>query len=130
MDAVRADCDRVRVLVLPGDMKTVIVTGGNTGLGYECAREIASLPGWHVIIACRNPDRAADAIARMAATTPAGRVDAMPLDLASLASVRRFVEEFARRDLPALRAIVCNAGLQIVSAPTRTVDGFETTFAV
>jgi NAD(P)-dependent dehydrogenase (short-subunit alcohol dehydrogenase family) len=54
----------------------------------------------------------------------------MTLDLASLASVRRFVGDFGRRELPPLRAIVCNAGIQIVSAPTHTEDGFETTFAV
>lgn len=55
----------------------------------------------------------------------------MRLDLASLSSVRGFAEEFAaREDLPPLRAVILNAGLQVVSGTTYTEDGFETTFGV
>src|SRR5262249_39585609 len=54
----------------------------------------------------------------------------LPLDLASLASVRHFVDEFRRAALPPLAGIVCNAGLQNIAAPTKTADGHETTFGV
>jgi NAD(P)-dependent dehydrogenase (short-subunit alcohol dehydrogenase family) len=54
----------------------------------------------------------------------------MDLDLGSLDSVRRFVADFAARGLPPIGAIVCNAGIQIVSGITYNDDGYETTFAV
>ena len=54
----------------------------------------------------------------------------LPLDLASLASVREFVDLFRVGRLPPLAGLVCNAGLQNIGTPQRTVDGFETTFAV
>ncbi len=57
-------------------------------------------------------------------------IEWMPLDLASLASVRAFAREVAARNLPPLHAVVCNAGLQVVSGTTYTQDGFETTFGV
>jgi NAD(P)-dependent dehydrogenase (short-subunit alcohol dehydrogenase family) len=117
--------------VTQDEQKTVIVTGGNTGLGYQCARALAaSSSEWHVIIASRNPDRAATAVKDLIAQTRNEHIDAMIVDLASLASVRRFAQDYAQRDLPPLRAVICNAGIQIVSGTTYTEDGFETTFAV
>lgn len=114
------------------NIKTVIITGGNTGLGYECAKEIAGQDArdWHIILACRNPEKASGAVKRLVAETGNKQIEAMELDLASLASVRRFAKDFAARPLPALHAIVCNAGLQVVSGTTYTKDGFETTFGV
>lgn len=109
---------------------TMIITGGNAGLGYECARAVAANPDWHVVLACRDAARATGAVERLRTESGSARVEALPLDLASLASVRRFAADFAARDLPPLRAIVCNAGLQVVSGTTYTEDGFETTFGV
>lgn len=111
--------------------KTVIITGGNSGLGYECAKSIlASRQGWSVVIAGRNKQRISDAAKRLEAVAPNSQVEALTLDLASLKSVRNSVEEFTAQDLPPLRALVCNAGIQVVSGTTFTEDGFETTFAV
>ena len=112
------------------NLNTVIITGGNTGLGYQCAKEIASARGWRVILACRDETRAAHAVARLVAETSNSHIEAMPLDLASLASVRRFAQDFLARDRRPLKALVCNAGIQIVTGLTYTPDGFETTFAV
>jgi len=111
-------------------MKTAIITGGNSGLGYHCAKAIAATGGWHVIIACRNQMTAAEAVSRLKALSGDLQIEAMELDLASLKSVRRFANDFAVRPLPPLGAIVCNAGIEIVSGRTYTEDGFETTFAV
>jgi len=62
------------------------------------------------------------------------RVEAMPLDLAALASIRTFAQEISRRldadDLPALQGLVCNAGSQSAAQKSFTTDGFETTFGV
>jgi NAD(P)-dependent dehydrogenase (short-subunit alcohol dehydrogenase family) len=99
--------------------RTAIVTGATGGLGQEAARAIARTPGWHVVLAARDPARAPTDVANAHPRT---------LDLASLASVRRFVDELG--ETPPLGAIVCNAGIQIVSATTFTEDGIETTFQV
>jgi light-dependent protochlorophyllide reductase len=111
--------------------KTVIITGGNTGLGYECARTIAAAhEGWHVIIASRSQEKAQEAVQRLIKEMGYAQIEVMPLDLASLDSVRSFVQAFTERELPPVQAIVCNAGIQIVSGTTYTKDGFETTFGV
>ncbi|MDP9478441.1 MAG: SDR family NAD(P)-dependent oxidoreductase [Actinomycetota bacterium] len=112
--------------------KMVVVTGGNAGLGYECAKAIAASDrNWRVVLAVRGQEKGDRAAQRIAEETRNPGVEAMGLDLASLASVRSFAGELARRDdLPPLRAVVCNAGLQVVSGTTYTDDGFEETFGV
>jgi len=110
-------------------MNTAIITGGNTGLGFECARALAETHDWHVVIACRDAEKGREAVTRLA---QAGykEIEAMTLDLASLESVRNFVRHYGSESRPPLRAIVCNAATQIVTGRTYTGDGFETTFAV
>jgi NAD(P)-dependent dehydrogenase (short-subunit alcohol dehydrogenase family) len=107
--------------------RTVIITGANAGLGLECARNLlARGRSWHVVLAVRNPDLGAAAIAELGAPD---RCTVIRCDLASLASVREFTSAFAAASLPPLHAIVCNAGLQTV-ATKFTVDGAELTFGV
>ncbi len=116
--------------------KTVIITGGNSGLGFECAKSF--LQGhwgsnWHVVLVCRDQTRALQAVQALKRATHAdASVEEMACDLGSLASIRSFVENFGQRreGLPPLRAAVLNAGLQIVSKTTFTEDGFEATFGV
>jgi light-dependent protochlorophyllide reductase len=111
--------------------QTVIVTGGNTGLGFAAARALAeSDQGWHVVIACRNPAKAAEAVRAIAKRTAPGQVEAMSLDLSSLASVRAFAVDYAGRNLPPLRGVILNAGSQFVTGTKYTQDGFEATFGV
>lgn len=111
--------------------KTVLITGGSSGLGYETARRIArSSTDWHVAIASRDPGRCEGAAERLRRETQNPGVVAQPVDLSSLRSIRTFARDFRARGLPPVRAIVCNAGVQVVSGLTRTVDGLETTFAV
>jgi light-dependent protochlorophyllide reductase len=111
-------------------MNTAIVTGANTGLGFECARALAETRNWHVIVACRSVEKGREAIKQLFAQTWYKNLEAITLDLASLESVRSFAKEYAADSRPPLRAIVCNAATQIVSGRTYTKDGFETTFAV
>src|SRR5690349_6840247 len=108
--------------------RTYIVTCGNTGLGYQCSRFLGANPENLVVIACRDKSRgeqAAENLRRIGCP-----VKVLPLDLASLASVRHFVEGFRRAALPPLAGIACNAGLQNIAAPTKTVEGYESTFGV
>ncbi|HXN86615.1 MAG TPA: SDR family NAD(P)-dependent oxidoreductase [Candidatus Binataceae bacterium] len=112
-------------------MQTAIITGGNGGLGYQCARAIAAAaPQWHVIIASRDHTKSIEAARAIIAETGNLQVEAMELNLGSLDSVRRFASDFAARALPPIGAIVCNAGIQTVSEITYSDDGYETTFAV
>ncbi len=112
--------------------KTAVVTGGNAGLGYECAKAVAaSDPKWRVVLAVRDPEKGERAARAIAEETGNPNVEAMGLDLASLASIRSLAGDLAGRDdLPPLRAVVCNAGLQVVGGTRYTQDGFEETFGV
>jgi light-dependent protochlorophyllide reductase len=112
-------------------LQTAIVTGGNGGLGYQCARAIAAAsPQWHVIIAARDYAKSQEAARSIIAATRNSAVEAIELDLGALDSVRRFAADFAVRALPPIGAIVCNAGIQTVRELTYTDAGYETTFAV
>lgn len=108
--------------------ETALITGGNSGIGFECARRLARA-GWHVVLASRNRDVSAEAVRRIERESGEGSASELGLDLGSLAAVRRFAAEFASRDLP-LRALVCNAGLQVHRGPQVSADGHELTFAV
>jgi NAD(P)-dependent dehydrogenase (short-subunit alcohol dehydrogenase family) len=112
------------------DQRTAIVTGGNSGLGYQCAKAIAADPNWHVVIACRDREQADQAVRALISETSNPQIDAMVMNLASLTSIRQFAVDFSGRQLPPLRAIVANAGTQAVGDPTYTEEGFETTFGV
>ncbi len=111
--------------------KSVIITGGNTGLGYQCALNIAASDNdWHIVIACRNHEKGIEAVNSLKRATGNTNISTMEIDLASLSSVRDFAESFAMAGLPPLHAVVCNAGLQIINGTEFTTDGFEMTFGV
>ncbi|WP_102144515.1 SDR family NAD(P)-dependent oxidoreductase [Mycobacterium hubeiense] len=108
--------------------RTAIITGANTGLGFECARAVlAAAPMWHVVLAVRDPARGADAAARLSAPR---RATVLELDLASLESVRTFPSRLGAAGLPPVHSVVCNAGVQVVGDSATTADGFELTFGV
>ncbi|MBE9047178.1 SDR family NAD(P)-dependent oxidoreductase [Pleurocapsales cyanobacterium LEGE 10410] len=111
-------------------MKTVIITGGNSGLGYCCAQKLAQDPSWYIVIACRNLEKAQRAVKRIQEIGNSQQIEAMTLDLASLASVRSFTAKFAGSNLPPLSAVICNAGVQFIQRQTYTQEGFDTTFGV
>ena len=109
-------------------MQTFIVTGGNTGLGFQCASALDVNHGNVVVIACRDVKAAKPAAQKL--RQGGGRVEVLSLDLSKQSSVHAFVDEFRARKLPPLAGIICNAGGQSVAAPTRTAEGYETTFGV
>lgn len=102
--------------------KTVVVTGGNSGIGFEAARQMAR-KGAHVILACRDTGRAADALQQIRTLHPSASVEAMQLDLASLESVHRFARDFAAKSVP-LDVLCNNAGVMAIPRRT-TAEGFE-----
>ncbi len=107
--------------------KTVIVTGANSGIGFETAAGLAEL-GAQVVMTARDPQKGADAVARVRERIPDANVEAMELDLASLRNVRAFAAAFNER-FGKLQVLVNNAGL-IFDRRVETEDGFETTFQV
>jgi light-dependent protochlorophyllide reductase len=110
-------------------MKTVIITGGNSGLGYACAGELVKDGNHQIILACRNAQKASDAVNKLQYTANSKNIEAMSLDLADMSSIRSFAAELAEKNLP-LRAVICNAGVQFVRSQTYTKDGFDMTFGV
>jgi NAD(P)-dependent dehydrogenase (short-subunit alcohol dehydrogenase family) len=102
--------------------KTIVVTGGNSGIGYEAALVLAGKNA-RVVLACRDPEKAQEAVGAIRAVHRDAAVEAMALDLASLESVRRFAGELAARH-PRLDVLCNNAG--VMAIPYRkTADGFE-----
>ncbi len=109
--------------------QTVIITGANSGLGFECAKTIANAnKDWHLVIACRNLVKGEEAKTKLIATTGHKAITVLPLDLASLQSVREFVKVFDTTDLPPLHGLINNAGMQVMTGLEYTKDGYELTF--
>ena len=106
--------------------KVALITGANTGIGKETARELARA-GAHVLLACRSEEKARPVVEEIRQEVGHDRVEFVELDLASLASVRRTAQALlAREDLP-IHMLINNAGLV---APGQTEDGFELIFGV
>jgi NAD(P)-dependent dehydrogenase (short-subunit alcohol dehydrogenase family) len=101
------------------DGRIAVVTGANSGLGLVTVRHLASA-GAHVVMACRNAERAAAALEQVRTLEPSASVEVRALDLGDLSSVRRFADEWSGP----LHLLVNNAGLMAIPYQ-QTVDGFE-----
>ncbi len=111
--------------------KTVIITGANRGLGFECAKAIAKKnQRWHVVIACRDIERGFKSAKEITDETECSAISVLNLDLASLDSINKFVSDFKAKELPPLRGLICNAGVCVINGLAYTSDGFELTFGV
>jgi NAD(P)-dependent dehydrogenase (short-subunit alcohol dehydrogenase family) len=105
--------------------RTTVVTGANGGLGLETARELARA-GAHVVMAARNAEKAAAAVADIEGTVPGASLELVPLDLGSQASVREAAAKIlATHD--SIDILVNNAGVMGIPE-RRTADGFEMQF--
>jgi NAD(P)-dependent dehydrogenase (short-subunit alcohol dehydrogenase family) len=105
--------------------RTVVVTGANTGIGFEAAKVLAGR-GASVVLAVRNLDKGKDAVDRITTASPGADVTLQRLDLTSLASVRAAADEL--RDKHAkIDLLVNNAGV-MYTPRERTADGFDLQF--
>jgi NAD(P)-dependent dehydrogenase (short-subunit alcohol dehydrogenase family) len=106
--------------------RTAVVTGANSGLGLQTARQLAA-HGADVTLAVRDAERGAEAAERIGEWAPGAHVEVGLLDLADLASVRGFAAEWSGRHPGGLDLLVNNAGIMAIPR-RRTADGFETQF--
>ncbi len=102
--------------------KVIVITGANSGIGFEAARELAR-KGAHVILACRDTAKGRDAMQQILTLHPTATLEVMQLDLASLESIHRFAREFRDKGVP-LDVLCNNAGVMAIPRCT-TADGFE-----
>jgi NAD(P)-dependent dehydrogenase (short-subunit alcohol dehydrogenase family) len=104
------------------DGRVAVVTGANSGIGFEAARALV-LTGARVVLACRDEGRGRAAVERLEEMNSNGSAELALLDLSSLGSVRRFAEGFIR-DNERLDLLINNAGVMMPPA-SKTEDGFE-----
>jgi NAD(P)-dependent dehydrogenase (short-subunit alcohol dehydrogenase family) len=122
-----ADPERMTAHIPSLTGRTIVVTGANSGLGYEATRIFAEKDA-SVVMACRDTDRGREAAERISRTIPGAALEVLELDLADLDSVRAFVARF-EADYEDLHVLCNNAG--VMAIPRReTADGFETQFGV
>jgi NAD(P)-dependent dehydrogenase (short-subunit alcohol dehydrogenase family) len=107
--------------------RIALVTGANGGLGLECAKALAA-KGAHVIMAARNQDKAGAALAEIRRNLPGASLELVPLDLASLDSVRTAAKQVLSAH-HRLDILLNNAGVMALPE-RRTQDGFEMQLAV
>jgi NAD(P)-dependent dehydrogenase (short-subunit alcohol dehydrogenase family) len=107
--------------------RTAILTGSNSGIGFETARVLAG-KGATVVMACRNLEKANPKANEIRAAHPSADVEVMQLDLSNLDSVQRFADAF-RSKHSRLDLLINNAGI-MVPPYGKTTQGFETQFGV
>ncbi len=113
-------------------MSTVLITGGHAGIGFECARQLASRSHCDLVLAGRSVDQIETA-AQHLRTSYGIAVTTLKLDTSSLASVRQAAAQFRTLldsgKVASLDALLCNAGGRHNGPLTYSPDGYETTFA-
>jgi len=123
--------------------KTILITGGNAGLGFEAAKDFARRNG-KVILACRDLSKGRKAVMSIRRSTGNENVNCMELDLASISSVRNFIKDIkSDPECSSIHALVCNAGVWVPDIPNdeknliankeamnKTKDGYEIHFGV
>lgn len=117
--------------------KTVIITGGNRGIGFSACRQLASTNDWNIILACRSRIKAEQAILSIPISDGRENIEIEELDLADFKSIKAFSKKIidSKRSI---NVLACNAGIQLSSTPVgkdgspvkRTNDGFEATVGV
>jgi NAD(P)-dependent dehydrogenase (short-subunit alcohol dehydrogenase family) len=110
----------------PQQGRLAIVTGANSGIGYQVARYL-SRAGATVILACRSREKGEAARAKIVASNSGAKVEVRVLDVADLDSVGSFASEFLREDKP-LDLLINNAGVMAIPERRTTPQGFEMQF--
>jgi WW domain-containing oxidoreductase len=100
--------------------KNIIITGANTGIGYEAAKALAAV-GANVVLACRSDDKGLAAVANIKNAQPNAKVKYQSLDLSSVASIQSFCQTLP---LDTIDIIICNAGV-VPTGYQETAEGVE-----
>ena len=110
--------------------QSVIITGANAGIGFAVARYVVKYSDWHVILACRNPQKAKIALNELQQCHPSASASTLPLDLLSLHSIREFAAGLPLQDVPPVHGLILNAGGINMKAKSLefSEDGFEHIF--
>ena len=110
-------------------MKSIIITGANSGIGFACAMHMAGIaPDEQLILACRSKLAGDKAIERIKQKTNHQHLICLPLNLASLQSIKAFKTKISNFPNLVITTLVNNAGGQFVGETEYTTDGFEITF--
>jgi NAD(P)-dependent dehydrogenase (short-subunit alcohol dehydrogenase family) len=105
-------------------MPLAIITGANTGLGFETARGLLQV-GFEVVITSRDLERGDKAVTRLRSpSTPNGEISALALDLSNQSSVRAFAPRFTQAHKKC-DVLVLNAGAKVLSSYQETDSGIE-----
>lgn len=104
--------------------RTVVVTGGNSGLGYHTCMELGRA-GARVIVVSRDAKRGADAVDGLRKAVPAGNFALELCDVSSLASIRAFVLRLPEREITVVDTLINNAGVMMLPTRELSADGFE-----
>ncbi|KAJ4468309.1 hypothetical protein J3R30DRAFT_3662168 [Lentinula aciculospora] len=107
--------------------KTVVVTGGNGGLGFEAAKHFATMNPARLIIACRSEAKGKAAVSKLSQDTGYTKAEVWLLDLSRFASVCEFADRF-ERDGGRLDILVENAGIVAMPSYERTEDEYASIF--
>ncbi|KAG8693800.1 hypothetical protein FRC08_008878 [Ceratobasidium sp. 394] len=106
--------------------KTAIVTGANSGIGYECARALAGM-GARVVLACRSEAKGEEARRNLVADTGSDTIELEILDCGRFDSVKEFLGRWEKRESRRVDILINNAG-GLTSTVALTLDGFEQTY--
>lgn len=109
--------------------RSILVTGGTSGMGYESALELARQhPDFSIVVSARSDPKSS--VAAINKTLGQNNVQFMPMDLSDLSKVRSFAAEWQKKQFPPIASLVMNAGLQFSGEVEYSKDGFEKTFAI
>lgn len=112
-------------------MSLIVITGATSGIGLECALQMARIAkDEQIIIPARNINAGKDVVEKIRARTGYQNIKCLELDLASLHSIRHFSETLSKEKYPPISVLINNAGVQVIGETKYTSDGFEQTFGV
>jgi NAD(P)-dependent dehydrogenase (short-subunit alcohol dehydrogenase family) len=119
---------RIKEVIVP----TALITGGHAGIGFECAKRLASRSRYNLVLAGRSMEQI-NAASQQLRTDYGIRVSTLELDISSLSSVREAVTKFRAMldsgEVDSFQALLCNAGGYFGGPLSYSKDGYETTFA-